>query len=227
MAKYVCAMCGNTLGMMESINREFPDDGKGRGLCLKCHQYFTKNVAGRLEAVNGPREFKMVQESVLDQVKTEKGTAGYEYVKDFFKYKEKEFASGGENGRWEICPVCRDARDPQDDVCPTCGYLYSDRKVLSREDYIRAAEGRYEQYQKNPLYEYKVEIIVDSALTGTVRKEELQRMLSVYAMDGWRLHTALTNEAGKTVLAAAGVGANATVDQTVLIFERCIKSREN
>lgn len=68
---------------------------------------------------------------------------------------------------------------------------------------------------------------MDSALTGTVKKEELQRMLSVYAMDGWRLHTALTNEAGKTVLAAAGVGANATVDQTVLIFERCIKSREN
>ena len=226
MAKYVCAMCGKTLGMMEGLNREFPDDGKGIGLCLDCHRYFMNTVASRMEGVSGPLEFEKIQESVLEQVEREKGTPGREYVKEYFIFKESEFINGGEHGKWETCPVCKRGRNPQDRVCGNCGYIYTDFRALNQEDYAAAAVKRHEQYLKNSFYEYKVEIVMDSAFTGTLKKDELQRLLSIYAMDGWKLHSAITNEAGKTVLAAAGVGTNATVDQTILIFERCIKGQE-
>lgn len=43
-----------------------------------------------------------------------------------------------------------------------------------------------------------------------------------YAIRGWHLHSAFTNEVGKN----AALGINATINQTILIFERCIKPEE-
>ena len=52
--------------------------------------------------------------------------------------------------------------------------------------------------------------------------DKVQHLINNYAMNGWRLHSAFTNEVGKN----AALGINATINQTVLIFERCIKTEE-
>ena len=44
----------------------------------------------------------------------------------------------------------------------------------------------------------------------------MEAVLRSYAQRGWRLHTALTNEKGKNAV----VGVNATVNETIFIFER-------
>ena len=223
MAKYECAMCGKTLGLMETISREFQDD-KNRGLCPKCHQYFVNTVKKRLDEMNDSIGYNSVKQSIPEQIRAENGNSGYEYVEDYFKYQEAQNLKE-ENARWEACPVCGKIRDPQEDICGNCGYIYTDIKGLSKEDYVKAAKTRFEQYRRNPLYEYKVEVVQESGLTGAFKKADIQNVLAVYALDGWRLHTAVTNELGKMVLSAAGVGTNATVDQMILIFERCIKDR--
>ena len=85
---------------------------------------------------------------------------------------------------------------------------------------------RTEQIPKNPLYEYAIETVVDTQ-TGTCNEYTIQDILSRYASNGWRLHSIFTNEIGKTsnTVGYAGIsgGINATVDQTVMVFERCIK----
>lgn len=72
------------------------------------------------------------------------------------------------------------------------------------------------------MYEYKVETVMDSAVLGKFDQDNTQRLINSYAINGWRLHTAFTNEVGKN----AALGINATINQTVLIFERCIKAEE-
>lgn len=80
---------------------------------------------------------------------------------------------------------------------------------------------------RNPHFEYEV-IVVDDLSDGEMDKDEVQEMLSKYSAEGWRLHSIFTNEVGKTAGAVRvtmlGVSINATIDQTVLVFERCIKA---
>ena len=79
---------------------------------------------------------------------------------------------------------------------------------------------------KNPRYEYRTEMVTDSR-DGIPDVEKLNGVLERYAREGWRLHTAMTNEAGRnssfTGVGGVSIGTNATVDVTILIFERCIK----
>ena len=50
--------------------------------------------------------------------------------------------------------------------------------------------------------------------------------MTEYAMEGWKLHSVITNNIGKNISAASiGVitgGTNATVDEIILIFERMV-----
>lgn len=56
----------------------------------------------------------------------------------------------------------------------------------------------------------------------------MQTALDEYAEKGWRLHSIFNNELGKTSSAVSigiiGTSVNATIDQTVMILERCIKA---
>ena len=74
----------------------------------------------------------------------------------------------------------------------------------------------------NPRFEYRTVYIEDSK-DGTLDKNLLQKTLMEYANEGWRLHTIFTNELGKNVDPAFIGSRNATVEETILIFERCIK----
>ena len=98
-----------------------------------------------------------------------------------------------------------------------------ERKKREREEEIQ--KERLEFIQKLPLYEYATEVIMDTR-RGGVNQELLTATLANYVRHGWRLHTALTNEAGKNSTSVGyggvSVGTNATMDQTILIFERMI-----
>lgn len=52
----------------------------------------------------------------------------------------------------------------------------------------------------------------------------------MYAEKRWKLHTMVVNEIGKNSsavgIAGIGTGVNATIDVTMMVFERCIEPAE-
>ena len=153
------------------------------------------------------------------------------------------------------CPHCNSIYFGNPDTCPECRYNFALRRVVSAEELRRQrdeaqaqreaalkekqemqrqeAQRQHEIQQnrlsvlmKNPRYEYRTELVADSR-DGIPDVEKLNGVLERYAREGWRLHTAMTNEAGRnsssTGVGGVSIGTNATVDVTILIFERCIK----
>lgn len=99
-------------------------------------------------------------------------------------------------------------------------------KVVNR---ISAEAGQADLTEKikiNDLYEYDVVTITDKS-TGAMDVVSLRKVLSEHGKLGWRLVNSFTNEIGvnrsSTSFAGYSSGTNATIDQTILIFERCIK----
>ena len=145
----------------------------------------------------------------------------------------------------KTCPNCKELLGDNVESCFKCFYNFDQRRVLSSDernnqrqkenekvliDQTRLAELpkiREHQLLKNPLYEYKVEVVNDNS-DGTTPDENIQRLLNHYSSQGWRLHSISINEVGKSasgaIIGFLGMNINATMDQTVLIFERCIKA---
>ncbi len=77
------------------------------------------------------------------------------------------------------------------------------------------------------MIEYKVEVITNNS-DGTISDSQIQGLLSQYALQGWKLHSFVVNEVGKsatsTMVGFLRSNVNATIEQTILIFERCVKS---
>ncbi|MBQ7810817.1 MAG: DUF4177 domain-containing protein [Clostridia bacterium] len=94
-----------------------------------------------------------------------------------------------------------------------------------REREEQARKDKLEFLQKLPLYEYDTVVVYDKR-SGGADIEAINRTLMAYAKDGWKLHTAFTNEVGKNSSSVGyggvSIGTNSTMDQTVLIFERMI-----
>ena len=78
-----------------------------------------------------------------------------------------------------------------------------------------SVKDKLEFIQQLPIYEYATEVISD-ARGGGANVAAMNAILKRYAQDGWKLHTAMTNEIGKNS------ETNTTVEQTILIFERMI-----
>ena len=144
----------------------------------------------------------------------------------------------------KTCPKCNEILGDGVDVCFNCNYSFKLKKVLTREeiaekrtneDNLRKRQQEIEeenkeikekQLNKNPKYEYSAVSIRDDT-NGRIDINAIQKMLDLYAEEGWRLHSVFTNELGKNEVALFANGINATIDQTILIFERCIKPGEN
>lgn len=81
----------------------------------------------------------------------------------------------------------------------------------------------------NAVYEYAVESIRDNS-DGSADTSLIGAIISKYASKGWRLHKTLVNEIGResNSFGVGGVasGTNATIEQTILVFERMIKPAE-
>ena len=108
------------------------------------------------------------------------------------------------------------------------------RKESEAESKIKgsAINTKAEQISKNPVYEYAT-VVVNDDENGRIDVDYLNNILNEYASAGWKLHSILTNEIGKnrtsssvTTVMTVTTGTNATVEQTIMIFERCIKAEE-
>lgn len=145
----------------------------------------------------------------------------------------------------KTCPKCHEILGNDAEICFNCQYDFNYKRVLSPEE-LSARRNREtqrtqefielqdileqqkeEQLKKNPYYEYEV-VTVDDLSNGRIDDIRLGNIIKEYARKGWRLHTVFSNELGKrssmTTVGSIGVGTNSTVDQTVLIFERCIRA---
>lgn len=110
-------------------------------------------------------------------------------------------------------------------ICPNCGELLGDSVKECFKCHCNYAyeaqkkeEAKREQLSKNQLFEYKV-IIIEDLPSGEVDNMKIQRTLDEWSEKGWRLHSIYSSEIGKNAIAVV----NATINQTVMIFERCIK----
>lgn len=142
----------------------------------------------------------------------------------------------------KTCPNCKELIGDNAISCFNCYYDFNSKKVTSpqkereNKEKLIADELKHKEELKvqkemqlslNPNYEYKVEYINDDS-NGSLDTRELQIILNNYAYDGWKLHSICINEIGKTGAGAAtsflGLAINATIDQTIIVFERCVKS---
>lgn len=139
------------------------------------------------------------------------------------------------------CPNCGEMLGDTMEVCFNCSYNFKYGQVVRKgeekqaEKEIKERKALQEQEAeaqrlKNPLYEYKT-VVVYNLADGQVNLEQIQAELDAHAKQGWRLHLVFNNELGKTSSAVTigfmGSSVNATIDQTVIIFERCIKAGTN
>ncbi|MBD5481433.1 MAG: DUF4177 domain-containing protein [Lachnospiraceae bacterium] len=144
----------------------------------------------------------------------------------------------------KTCPKCGELLGDSIKVCFKCRYDFNYNRVISRTEFAEQREKQIQQQNKqieeaklredqkkiqltkNSLFEYQV-ITVDDLSTGQADKGGIQNVLNEWSRKGWRLHSIFTNEIGKTSTGAsfAGFGSsiNATICQTILVFERCIK----
>ncbi|MBR6477735.1 MAG: hypothetical protein IKS85_04745 [Lachnospiraceae bacterium] len=77
----------------------------------------------------------------------------------------------------------------------------------------------------NDQFEYDIVSILDKE-HGGVDVERMSEVIAAHASKGWRLAFTVPNEIGHdssmSELDGISIGINSTIDQNVLIFERCI-----
>ena len=152
----------------------------------------------------------------------------------------------------KTCPKCKELIGDNVNECFKCHYNFSYGRIITQEERKKEREKEQklyeqkrmseqqkneqiklfqqqmeEQIKNNPLYEYETIVINDNS-DGTVNTKQIQDTLLEYSKAGWRLHSIFTNEIGKSTVGAfigfVGSNVNATIDQTIIIFERCIKA---
>lgn len=136
----------------------------------------------------------------------------------------------------KTCPKCKELVGDNVESCFNCNYNFILKRVPSYEETIELKENvaatkkkreeeREELIRSAPHYEYTVVRVLDNR-NGSTNQEKLQSVLTEYAMEGWKLHSVITNEIGKNISAVSigGItgGTNATVDEIILIFERMV-----
>ena len=136
----------------------------------------------------------------------------------------------------KTCSKCKELVGDNVESCFNCNYNFILKRVPSYEETIELKENvaatkkkreeeREELIKSAPHYEYTVARVLDNR-NGSTNQEKLQSVLTEYAMEGWKLHSVITNEIGKNISAVSigGItgGTNATVDEIILIFERMV-----
>lgn len=209
-----CCICGRKISVFEDkLELE-----QGKECCYQCAPlirniekaedstlFFAKvsELSKKMNAAHTPYEIRQLVETKNNDIACQKG----------FQDNKDDLS----------CPVCGLALDKATEICPKCGATIDNiSDNISYTEIASIYNKRLEQINKNPMYEYKVETISDSAVLGKFPKEQLQTLLRNYAITGWRLHSAFTNEIGKNAV----LGINSTINETILIFERCIKAEE-
>lgn len=127
----------------------------------------------------------------------------------------------------KTCPNCGELLGDSVTECFNCQYSYTYKKVITKNEQIEESRLRQAQLSKNPLFEYEL-VVINDLSNGQVDSQKIQAALDEWSGKGWRLHSIYSSEIGKntTGISVAGFGSmtNATIDQTILVFERCIKA---
>lgn len=76
---------------------------------------------------------------------------------------------------------------------------------------------------QNNIMDYKIDVVIDK-YTGGTDFEALQKSLNWHSQRGWKVKSIFTNEIGKNsssvTVGGYTSGTNATIDQTIIIYER-------
>lgn len=128
-----------------------------------------------------------------------------------------------------------DMSNPETNAIVEKERLKNERELLEKKqkeaeyNRIKTIKEKNERiFSINDLYEYDIETISDLQ-TGESNTSAIISTINMYAKNGWKLHTIYTNEIGKTSHPQAfGISTvNATIDQTILIFERKVSLSES
>lgn len=138
----------------------------------------------------------------------------------------------------KTCPECGELLGDSVETCFNCSYNFNYKCKVTKSQLENEKQKQLEaeklkeneritQLSKNPIFEYQT-VIINNLKTGAINQIEFQKTLETWSQKGWRLHTAFNNELGKTFSPTIiGPDLNSTIDQTILIFERCIKAESN
>lgn len=143
------------------------------------------------------------------------------------------------------CPECGEILGDSVKICFKCRYDFKYNRVITNEELAEKRDRQIKQQNKqieeaklkeeqlaiqlskNPLFEYHV-VAINDLSDGRIDDDNVQKALNEWSARGWKLHTIFTNEIGKSSTATSIIGfgysINATIEQTVLVFERCIKA---
>lgn len=134
----------------------------------------------------------------------------------------------------KTCPKCGELSGDNADKCFNCFYEFDSyaetkrQRELAQMKIEKATRQKEVIYSMNDIYEYDVVSLRDTKY-GSSDIASLQEILSEHGKDGWRLVNTVTNEVGhnssSTSFGGMTVGTNATIDQMILIFERCVQRR--
>lgn len=130
----------------------------------------------------------------------------------------------------KTCPNCGELLGDSVKECFKChcnvAYEFQRKETERREEAKRKEEAINKQLSKNPLFEYEI-IVIEDLSSGQVDNKKIQQTLNEWSKKGWRLHSIYSSEIGRNSAAVSivrlGVTINATINETVMIFERCIK----
>ena len=105
-------------------------------------------------------------------------------------------------------------------------FLQEDLKRKQTEQQHSVSIEKLKREGAEGYYQYKVISLMDEN-AGYINVQTLTANLNALGIEGWHLVTAYTNEIGHTSQTSGfgGIssGTNATVDQSILIFERFVK----
>ena len=97
---------------------------------------------------------------------------------------------------------------------------------MSEEQKKTQEEQENKALELNDVFEYDVVSVLDKE-HGGVDVDRLGKVIASHASEGWRLVFAFSNEIGHNSslsdIDGVSIGVNSTIDQNVLIFERCVR----
>lgn len=214
-----CSICGKKLGLFDT--RKETVKGRTFSICEECG--WAIDGVNRANKNGSPSEIKTRKTELAQVAKKCSDSILREHLLELSTEAGDVSVDKamGESSK-HFCPICGAKIDDKAGTCSICGYKL--RGVyITKEEKQELNKEKFLQFPKNPLYEYAVECIKDSDVLGVLDIGLLEGTIMQYALNGWRLHTAFSSEIGKNAL----LGINATVNQTILIFERCIKHADN
>lgn len=100
-----------------------------------------------------------------------------------------------------------------------------------REEELHINQEYVRKQGLNGYYEYKVLSLLDNrgwlnSNSGRIDTQAMTKTLNDLGLEGWRLVTAYSNEAGKNAFSGGSngtiFGTNSTIDENILIFERFV-----